>query len=112
MSPNIPCWKKEESWVTERLQPRWNLGLRKRLRKIMLEENDNEECWVTKNPRYIKKEMKKKMLNAKCKMIAMLMLSGMIWAGTTLIPNEVHAYPYAYVTNHGSSTVSVIDVAT
>ena len=78
----------------------------------MLEENDNEECWVTKNPRYIKKEMKKKMLNAKCKMIAMLMLSGMIWAGTTLIPNEVHAYPYAYVTNIGSDNVSVIEVAT
>lgn len=42
----------------------------------------------------------------------MLMLTGLISAIQTLIPNTVSAYPYAYVTNESSNNVSVIDTTT
>ncbi|MEW6608265.1 MAG: YncE family protein [bacterium] len=49
----------------------------------------------------------------KCwKTVTILTITGVIWAGQTIIPNNLNAQPYAYVTNSGSNNVSVIDTRT
>ncbi|MEW6618388.1 MAG: cytochrome D1 domain-containing protein [bacterium] len=56
--------------------------------------------------------VKCKMISDKGKMIISVVMAGVIWAGYTVLPGEVNAYPYVYVTNHGSHKVSVIDTST